>query len=121
MNSKECAKSSIRQIEDLGRNKGASIHRSKALFKIEGNEIDDSVINISFEPRNYSEISNNVPKMLLQALIHLCADMNAPDEKGNCPIHVAALAMNSKCIQHLISHGATLTYKNKDGVRNGWD
>jgi len=78
----------LHKIEDLVNNQNASIHGSRLLFVLAVNAKDTT---------DTTDIA------LLRTLIRLAGanDINAPDENGNCPLHVAASAMNPVAITQL--------------------
>ena len=89
----------LHKIEDLVNNQNASIHGSRLLFVLAVNGKDATDI------------------ALLRTLIRLASanDINAPDENGNRPLHVAASAMNPVAITKLIESGASRTLQNDKG------
>jgi len=88
----------LHKIEDLV-HQNASIHGSRLLFVLAANAKDTADI------------------ALLRTLIRLAGanDINAPDENGNRPLHVAASAMNPVAITQLIASGASRTLRNDKG------
>jgi len=87
----------LHKIEDLVNNQNASIYGSRILFVL-------------------SAENTGITSTFLRTLIRLGAkDINAPDENGNRPLHIAASAMKSVAITLLIESGASRTLQNDKG------
>lgn len=86
-----------RDVEKLIANENASIHGSRVLFILAAN------------------VSANTA--LLRAMINLATldDIDASDENGNRPLHVAATFSNEAAIRYLVEAGASRTAKNQKG------
>ena len=87
--------STLRDVEMLITKQNASIHGSRLIFMLAANESTDVA--------------------LLRAIINLATinDINASDEEGNRPLHVAAHLSNQAAIKYLVEAGASTGAKDK--------
>lgn len=67
-------------------------------------------------PLHFAVMSTRSSPELIAALLARGADVNAVDEEGYAPVHIAALNELSGCVNALIRAGADLSAKTRSGV-----